>query len=104
MAWDEADISEERTGDVQTVTWSVKPGSPDVLYQIIVRVDPDDSATDVVAFPEAPTAGTSGSLKVSNLLRGKKFYYFVKYWKKTGAFNGATYYGQSRVRTLDFSE
>lgn len=102
VAWDEATIQEILTGDTQEVSWSQKPSAPDAFYQVVVRTDPNDSKTDMLSFPESPTDQTSGKFKVTDMLKGKKVYYFIKYWKKTGAFNGASFYGQSKVRTFEF--
>ncbi len=102
VAWDEATIRETLTGDTQEVSWSLKPSAPDAFYQVIVRTDPNDSKTDMLSFPESPTDQNSGKFKVTDMLKGKKVYYFIKYWKKTGAFNGASFYGQSKVRTFEF--
>jgi len=54
----------------------------------------------VLPFPTAPTVGAKGSFRISSKLKGRKLYYFVKYWKKGGEFKGANYYGQSKPRVL----
>ncbi|MBO9540921.1 carboxypeptidase regulatory-like domain-containing protein [bacterium] len=100
LAWDEAALQDTRSNGAHVIAWSRKPGAPDAHFQGVVRSNPNDSRTDVVAFPKAPTTGTTGQFAASPQIEGRKLYYFVKYWKRGSSFNGATYYGQSKVRVL----
>lgn len=100
VAWDDALFGEKLDAQVQTMVWGKKPGYPGAVYQGIVRENPSDSKTDVLPIPSAPTVGTKGSFSVTSRTAGRKLYYFIKYWKKGGAFNGASYYGQSKPRVI----
>jgi hypothetical protein len=100
VAWDDAAFDQKLDGMVQSMTWGKKPSYPQAVYQGILRENPDDSRTDLLPFPSAPTVGTKGSFVVSSQTRGRKLFYFIKYWKQGGEFNGAGYYGQSKPHVL----
>ncbi|MBO9541293.1 hypothetical protein J7643_11950 [bacterium] len=100
LAWDDVVFEEPRSGALQSIHWGLKPGYADAVYQGVLREDPDDSRTDILPFPSAPTVGTKGSFGISGQIKGKKLYHFVKYWKQGGKFRGSSYYGQSKPRVL----
>lgn len=99
LGWDDATFAETHAGGVETIKWSLKP-SYDAVYHGVLRFDADNSKTDVRSFPAAATLETKGSFNVSHRTTGRTLYYFVKFWKKGGAFKGENVYGQSRPRPV----
>lgn len=100
LAWDDVSFEEQLASPSVNIRWGTKPGFAEVMYQGILREDPNDSRTDVLPFPAEPTIGATGSFEVSSQIRGRKLFYFIKFWKQGGEFNGSNYYGQSKPREL----